>query len=601
MRKIISRLLEKRTNETPNRVYLRFREQEEAWKEMTWGEYGKRIERLSRALIGYGIKVGGRVSIIGISSPDWFITDMSIMTIGATTVPIYFTSSAEQIKYILNHSEARILFVDDISYFQRIENSLKDIPGLEKIILIKGSVSEGKSILMDFNTFESMGSDITTEELRHRRDSVHEDMVATFIYTSGTTGDPKAVMLTQKNAYAAAESTAKWEEFITKDKEVKQMKVPCFLTLAHVFDRCSSLLSPMLTGACVYFADLSKAMDELRAIQPTMVVGLPRTWEKAYEQIMAYRDTMAEEEKKIFDWAIHIGMQYNTCLYEKKEIPLSLREEHDKAKTLVINKILDTLGFLKEAKHILTGGAVSSKEVIDFFFALGIWICQVYGQTEAHGIGSVETRDSMRFGSVGKPFAFTEIKIADDGEILVKSDTVSPGYYKDPKLTEETFKDDWLYSGDIGYIDDDGYLFITGRKKEIIITSGAKNITPAKIEASLMGLPLIEHAVVVGDGRKYLTALLTLSMEEGMNFTRKKAVEVKDYKDLFAIEGLEEELNKQIKEVVNKKLSRVEQIKKFKVLPEPLSVETGELTSLMKIRRHVVTEKHTKEIDEMYA
>jgi long-chain acyl-CoA synthetase len=474
---------------------------------------------------------------------------------------------------------------------------LKDITLLERIIMINGNYPAENPLFMDFNAFDKLGESITVQGLRDRRAALTPDMVATYVYTSGTTGPPKAAMLSHKNYYAAAASMKVWTQFLTT--AVEQVKTTCFLTLAHVFERNVSLLTPLVTGACVYFADLSKAMDELRLIQPTIVMGLPRTWEKVYETIMAKRDTMPGRKQKIFNWALQTGQQYNKCLYEKKPMALPLRVKYSVANTLVIKKILDGIGCFNEAKHILTGGAVSSKEIIDFFFSLGLWICQVYGQTEALGMASGETRENMRFGSVGKPFPFTEIRIADDGEIMVKSDMVSPGYYKDSELTNETFRNGWLYSGDLGYIDPDGYVFITGRKKDIIITSGAKNITPSKIEASLMSVPLVEHAVVAGDGKKYLTALITLSFEDGQNFAKKKGLEVRDYKSLITMDGLKEELERHIA-AVNEKYSRVEQIKKFTILPAPLSIEGGELTSLNKIKRFAVIQKYVKEIDEMY-
>lgn len=597
MEKTIFTLLEKRLNETPDRDYLNYRDGD-VRKTITWGEYGKRIDRFSRALIGYGIKAGDTVSLIGKSSPDWFVIDMSIMTIGAAIAPIYVTSSGEQMRYILNHSKARLLFVEDITHFEKIRGMVRDIPILEKTVLINGAVPDGETNLIDFDAFIQIGDGVSPERLTEERNSVTEDMVATYIYTSGTTGEPKAVMLTQKNCHSAAVCVDTWWEFLKKETDT--IKTCCFLTLAHVFERSSSLLGPITNGSLVHFCELDRAVEELKEIQPTVVVGLPRTWEKIYDMIMANRDLMPEKKKKIFDWAMGVGMEYNRRLYEKRGVPPAVKIKHMIAERLVINTILDTLGFLNDAKHIMTGGSVSSREVIDFFFSLGIWICQVYGQTEALGIGSSETREHLRFGSVGIPFPFTEIKIAEDGEIMVKSDTVSPGYYKDEELTAETFRDGWLYSGDLGHIDDDGYLFITGRKKDIIITSGAKNISPAKIEASIMSHPLVEHAVLVGEGKKFVSALVTLSLEGGVPFGEMRGVQVSSYDDLLAMEGVREEIEKHVGEV-NERLSRVEQVKKFEILPAPLSVEGGELTSLLKMKRFKVIEKYKEKIEGMYS
>ena len=598
MKNTLVELLVKRLDETPDRVYLKYRKEGTQWHEVTWKEYGTRIESFSRALMALGVNRGDKVALIGTSSPDWFVADMSIMTTGAITVPIYFTSSGEQIAYILNHSEAKIFIVLDKEYLSKIENHLKNISLLEQVVVVNGEPPADNPLLIDFPTFIKGGDSLSFEELKTRRASITPDMIATYVYTSGTTGMPKAAMLTHRNYYSAAVSVYEWEKFLIKTDE--QIITPSFLTLAHVFERNTSLLTPLLTGACVYFGDLSRALDDMREIQPTVVVGLPRTWEKAFETIMANRSAMPAKKQKIFDWALRVGRDYNRHLYERKKVPLTLKTAHAIAHKLVIQKILDGLGFFKNAKHIMTGGAVSSKEIIDFFFSLGIWICQVYGQTEALGMASVETREYMRFGSVGKPFPYTDIKIAPDGEIMVKSGMVSPGYYKDPELTQETFKDGWLYSGDLGYIDDDGFLFITGRKKDIIITSGAKNITPAKIEASLMSSPLVEHAVVAGDGKNYITALVTLNLEEGIAFARQKGIEVADYQSLLAVHGLREAIEKHVAQI-NEKYSRVEQIKKFMILPEPLTVEGGELTSLNKIKRFAVIKKYEKEIDAMYS
>lgn len=600
MGKTLVSLLDKRTHDTPDRVYLRFREKGGAWGEMTWSAYGRKIDRLSKALMGYGIKQGDKVSLIGPGSPRWFVADMSAMTTGAVVAPIYITSSGEQIAYIVNHSGARLLFVDDISYFHRIEPMADKMPGLEKVVLLNGTAPADNDLLTDLPSFEALGERIADDELAGRRQGVTEQMAATYIYTSGTTGDPKAVILSQKNYFAAAQSVSQWQKFLTEDPGIPQVKHICFLTLAHVFERNLSLTAPLSTGACVYFGDLNNAMEELRQVQPTILVALPRTWEKMYEGVMAFRGQMPRDRQEIFDRAVNTGKAYNMHLYEKRAIPPELQDEYDTAYDTVIGKVLDLLGCFREARHIMTGGAVSSRKVVDFFFSIGIWICQVYGQTESLGMGSVETRDYLRFGSVGKAFPFSEVKTADDGEIMLKSDMVSPGYHDEPELNQTTFRDGWLYTGDTGTIDPDGFLFITGRKKDIIITSGAKNITPAKIEGALMSSPLIEHAVVVGEGKKYLTALLTLSLEGGKAWAGSRGAHIETYTDLLELDLVGPEIDGHVARV-NEKFSRVEQIKRFSVLPAPLTEKGGELTALQKLKRFKVIENNDERIEEMYA
>lgn len=593
----VAELLERRISESPDRVYLKYHDERAGWNGITWSEYGERIAGFSRALLALGAEKGDRIAIIGTSSPDWFVTDMSIMTIGCITVPIYFTSSSEQITYILDHAEVRYFIILGSEYLPGVQEALKHCRRLEKIITPDDSELPDDTSFMKREEFLRMQRGITPEQLDRVRRNVTPEDVAAFIYTSGTTGPPKAVMLVHRNCCAAAKSAAASMKFL--DALADPVNITCFLTLSHVFERSYSLMTPMETGAVVHFADLSRALEEIREIKPTIVVGLPRTWEKIYEAIMGERDRMSLKKQRVFDWALRTGMRFNHTIYEKRRIPFRLKARHWMAKRLVIDKILAPLGF-ENARHFMTGGAVSSKEIIDFFFSLGVWICQVYGQTESHGMGSIETRDKRRFGSVGIPFPGIEISISGEGEILMRGDVVSPGYYKDPGLTRETFRDGWLYTGDLGYIDEDGYLFITGRRKDIIITSGAKNITPAKIEASLMSIPLVEHAVVVGDGRKYLTALLTLNLDEGIAFARKQGRVADTYRSLLAIQELRNEIERQVNEI-NATFSRVEQIKKFAILSRPLSIEAGDLTSLNKIKRYAVIEKYAAEIENLYS
>lgn len=590
-------LLEKRRRDTPGQIYLHYREAGPEWKTMTWAEYGARIDRFSQALMARDVHYGDKVALLGLGSPGWFVADMSIMTIGAVTVPIYFSSSGEQIAYIVNHAEAKLLIVFGDDYGARIREHLRDMPALECIVFMNGESVPDEPLCLQVDTFLRQAQAVSKQELQARRDTLTRDDVCTYIYTSGTTGPPKAVMLTHKNCYAAVMSADESLRFLYT--QATEIHVTSFVTLAHVFERIYSMLSPLVTGAMVHFGDITRALEDMREIRPTILTALPRTWEKMHEVIIAERGRMSRIKQAIFDWALTVGMQFNQAIYEKRTASHSLRLKHFIARTFVIDRILAPLGF-DRARHFMTGGAVSSKEIIHFFFALGVWICQVYGQTEAMGIGTIETREKRRFGSVGIPFPGVRVKIAEDGEILLSGDVVSSGYFKEPELTAQTFRGGWLYTGDLGHMDADGYLFITGRKKDIIITSGAKNITPSKIEAALMSSPLVEHAVVAGDGKKYLTALLTVNPEAIQAFAHARGIAIKDYADLLAAPVVLEELERHVKET-NAKFARVEQIKKFTILPKPLSIEAGEITSLNKIKRFMVIEKYRKEIEDMYA
>jgi len=594
MAETITELFEKRIKETPHRNALCFKKAGE-WKSISWEAYAERVDGFAGALMALGVKRGDKVGLIGANTPEWFIADMAIMTMGAVTVPIYATSSGEQICYALDHSESKIFIVEEMSYFQRIEKLLHDVPKLERVIVIRGTVPENESLLIHLNSFYSLGGKVTAQELSAMRSAVTPDTVAFYIYTSGTTGPPKAVILTHKNSVTAGKNV-----FLTMPMKTKEPNSCTYLSLAHIAERTINLFSTLFDGRTVYFmGGYQQFAEDLREIRPAIWLGVPRVWEKLHEGVMSYRDALSETKQKIIDWALRAGAEYNWRKYEGERIAFALKAKYAAARLLVIKKLLASLG-LDRVEINVTGAAPTSKEILDFFVSIGIWLQDVYGQTEGHGTTSFATRDAIRFGSAGKPYPLVEVRIANDGEILVKGDNVSPGYYKNPELTQETFKDGWLYSGDIGRIDEDGFLWITGRKKDIIITSGGKNITPSKIEASLMSLPLIEHAVVVGDGKKYLTALLTLSEEGGRKFAANEGIAVKNCADLFSLEAVQAAIERHVGKV-NEKFSRVEQIKQYKTLPEAFSIEGGELTSILKIKRHYVQEKYAKEIEEMYS
>ena len=327
--------------------------------------------------------------------------------------------------------------------------------------------------------------------------------------------------------------------------------------------------------------------------------GVPRVWEKLHEAVSGYIAAQPAHKQKLIKWALATGLEVNQLLYEEKPVPLPLKISHKAAKSLVLNKILKSLG-MDRVETAVSGGAVLSREVLDFFVGLGVWLQDVYGQTEGHGTTSFATREAIRFGSAGKPYPLVQVRIAEDGEILVKGGNVSPGYYKDPKLTRETFKNGWLYSGDLGRIDEDGFLWVTGRKKDIIITSGGKNITPAKIESSLMSSPLVEHAVVLGEGRKYITALLTVSIESAAKRLSIPLEEAQDFSLIVSDPKIRREIDSHINEV-NAQLSRVEQIKKYTILDQSFTPETGELTHLQKLKRNVVAEKFKEAVEKMYS
>jgi len=593
MEKTVAGLFKERVERTPGAVALRYKEGQE-WKTVTWKGYSDCVDGFARSLMALGIRPGDKVALIGTNSPDWFYADMAIMTMGAATVPVYATNSGDQIIYILNHSESKAFVMEDISYFQRIENRLNETPNLKNIIVLKGDAPPTPGIILSHDKFIEQGRKIPLEELMKIREAIKPDDVDTLLYTSGTTGQPKAVMLTHRNSVTAGENV-----YLTTKLKTTNLSTCCYLPLSHIAERTVNLFSSLYTGHTINFmGGYDKFAQYLAEIRPTLWAGVPRVWEKLYEGVMAYRATMPEKRRKLVDWSLKTGDEYNQRKYKKQSISPLLSIQYSLARALVIKKLLRALG-LDRVQIVVTGGAPTHVETLDFFTSIGMWLQDVYGQTEGHGTTSFALKGDVCFGSAGKVYPLTKVEIAGDGEILVKGDNVSPGYYKDPELTRETFKDGWLYSGDLGRFDDDGFLWVTGRKKDIIITSGGKNITPSKIEALLLTSPLIEHAVVVGDGRKYLTSLLTLSEEAVKNFAAEKGLQDKAFSDVIAGREIKNEIDKQL-ETINARLSRVEQIKKFKILDHALSQESGELTPTLKVRRFFIHQKYAREIDEMY-
>ena len=593
MENTVAGLFKERIRKTPDKPALCYKDGTE-WKTVTWQHYSDRVDEFARSLMALGVKPRDKVALIGTNTPEWFYADMGIMTMGASTVPVYGTNSGDQIIYILKHSESKVFIMEDISYFERIAGRLDEIPALEYVVVIRGAFPGSKGLILSFDEFAALKEKTPLEDLQKIREQIKPEDVDTLLYTSGTTGQPKAVILTNLNSVTAGKNVD-----LTMNLKNVKISSPCYLPLSHVAERTVNLFYALYSGQITYFmGGYDKFKESLSEVRPTMWMGVPRVWEKLYEGVMGYRASLPDNKRKMIDWALSVGSDYNQRKYKKENISVILAAKYLVARSLVIKKLLRALG-LDRAIVFVTGGAPTHLETLNFYISIGVWLQDVYGQTEGHGTTSFALRGDVRFGSAGKPYPLTKVELAPDGEILVKGDHVSPGYYKDLELTAETFKDGWLYSGDLGRFDGDGFLWVTGRKKDIIITSGGKNITPAKIEAMLLGLPLIENAVVVGDARKYLTCLLVLSEESVKKFATEKGLKGSTYAEIVRTDEVKNEINRYI-DSMNEKLSRVEQIKAFKILSRPFSQEGDELTPTMKVKRFVIQKKYAKEIEDMY-
>jgi long-chain acyl-CoA synthetase len=546
------------------------------WQPTTWCAYAEQIRTAARALIALGFPRGGKVAILGFNRPEWVILDHASMMAGGACAGIYTTCSAEEVHYIVHHSEAHVVLVEDASQLKKVMERRAELPHLRQIVLMRGAAASPDA--MSWDDFLARGSEVTEQTLDARLDAIEQADLATLIYTSGTTGPPKGVMLSHENLAWTAKTLIAVGG--ARDEEVSLSYLP----LSHIAEQMATIHMPATAGSTVYFAEsIEKIADNLKDARPTVFFGVPRIWEKFHAVLAKKLGEVTGIKKRLVDWSRKVASEVNALRDRDQPIPRGLGIQYSLAHRLVIGKLKTALGFDRVAV-LISGAAPIAPDVLAFFASLDLPIREIYGQSEDTGPTSFNLPGKTKLGSVGPPLPGLEVKIAEDGEILVRGPNVFLGYFKEPEATAETLKDGWLCSGDLGAFDTDGFLTITGRKKEIIITAGGKNIAPKNIEAAIKESPLVGEAVVIGDRRKFLTALVTI--EE----TAAKEVGERE---------LREAVQTQI-DLVNKSLARVEQVKKFAILPKPFGIETGELTPTMKIKRKVVAEMYSREIEAMY-
>jgi len=545
-----------------------------------------------------GLKKGQCAAVLSENNPEWFTSDIGCQSAGGITVGIYPTNAPFEVQYILNHSESLVAMVEDEEQLDKVLEVWDQCPGLEWVVVfdMEGLRHFNHDRVMSWERFMERGRayeadhpDLYEELIQ----AVLPEDTAIFIYTSGTTGMPKAAMLSHHNIIWTSETLMKVWQHTEKDD------VLSFLPLAHIAERTNSVLGPLRTGTVVNFAEsIDTVPENLREVQPTVYFAVPRFWEKFYSAVYIAMKDAIWLGRAAFAWATKVGREVAELELDQKPVSAGLRFQHFIADRLVFKNIRRSLG-MDRSRLLISGGAPVSPEILKFFHGLGIPLREVYGQTEDCGPTSMHQGDDIVIGTVGKPFPGVEVKIADDGEILVKGPNVFQGYYKNPELTAETIRDGWLHSGDIGKFDADGNLKITDRKKDILITSGGKNITPQHIENELKFSPYINDAVIIGDGRKFLTALIMLDEETIMKYAQDERIPFTTYKSLTRAEAIVRLIQKEV-DAVNKKLARVEQVKKFRLLDIKLTSEDGELTATMKLKRRTISEKYKDLIEEMY-
>jgi long-chain acyl-CoA synthetase len=557
------------------------------WVSKTYGEVGDIVRRLALGLIELGIEKGDKVSILANTRPEWTYFDFAALSVGATVVPIYQTNSPDECQYVLENSDAKAVIVEDDEQLAKIDAIRGRVPKLERVIRMEGT---GGAISMD--ELIEAGSGRSDSEWEQRWQSVTPDDICTCIYTSGTTGPPKGCVISHGNYRSMV--TMALDESVLEQNTTTYL----FLPLAHSFALLIQLLSFDLGGNIAYWErDPLKIVPNLAEVKPDYFPSVPRIFEKIYTAATSEVEKSGGLRKLVFNWSIRVGRKVRERERSGQRVGWLLRKQYEFADKQVLSKIRALFG--GRMKNCVTGAAPINPEILRFFDAAGVLILEGWGMTETSTAATVARPDAFKFGKVGKAFAGCEIKIADDGEILVRGPNVFQGYYKNEEATRETLEGGWLHTGDIGELDEDGYLSITGRKKDIIITAGGKNITPANLETEIKQSPYVSQCVVIGDRRPYLVALITLDMEECAKLAQENGWPA-DPAALADHEGMKQLIQEHLDDV-NEKFARVEQVKKFEILPRDLSQETGELTPTLKVKRNVVAEKYEQKVDALYA
>ncbi len=568
------------------------------WKRITWLDYSKHVSHVCLGLMELGLNRGDTVSILGDNCPEWLYADIAIQFASAITVGIYQTDTAPQVYYILDNSDSRYIVVRDQEQADKVLVVKSDLPLLTKIIVIdmKGLRHYEDPMIMSFDHVEKLGERVAIEKSGYFESLASRTMpedIALIVYTSGTTGPPKGAMLSHLNILSMTDAMFSKEPFFENDSLVSS------LPLCHVAERMFSLFFQMRSGHCINFAEgIDTLQEDLAEISPTAFLNVPRIWEKMHSNIMIKLQDAFWLKRWIFNRSIPIGERVARFRWEGKEVPVHWKLLYAMAYLAMFRHLRKKLGLLR-GRLFYTGAAPLSPDVIGFFHAIGVWVKESYGMTEMSGMVSVQLGNDIRPGNVGKVFDEIECKIAQDGEILLKGDSVFSGYYQNPTATAEAVRDGWFYTGDVGEIDEKGHLLIKDRKKDIIITSGGKNITPSEIENRLKFSLYIKEAIVIGDRRKFLTALIQLELENVSNWAQSNRILFTTYKSLAQNEQIYDLIKGEVGEV-NRGLANVETIKKFTILHKELDHDDEELTATMKVRRATVEEKFSDLIERMY-
>jgi long-chain acyl-CoA synthetase len=564
------------------------------YQSITFRETYSRTSQIAAGLQTLGAKKNDKILLLSENRLEWAMADYAILSLGCITVPIYPTLLPSHIEYIINHSDGHIIIVSDTYQLQKIMEIRHKIPKLREIILVTGETSEGVNSLEEIMKKGKKALSDNPRLIDMELEKVTSGDTASVIYTSGTTGTPKGVMLSHANILSNIEGSLQSISVSEADVFLS------FLPLSHIFERMAGHFLATYSGAAIAYAEnIETVAQNLEEVHPTVMTSVPRFFEKVYAKILDSLEEGSPVKKKIFLWAIEVGKQAN--LYKQKGLPLkgTLRTKYGIADKLVYSKLKEKVG--GKIRFFVSGGAPLAREINEFFNAAGLLLLEGYGLTESSPVISVNKEQNFKFGTPGLPISNVEVAIAEDGEILTRGPHVMKGYFKNEEETKEAIDEEgWLHTGDIGYLDKDGFLYITDRKKNIIVTSGGKNIAPQPIENLIITSKYIDQAVVLGDKRKYCTAFLVPSMDNLKDFAEKNSIEFTDENDLIKKEEIINLLRKEIDEATVD-LASYETIKKFRILKDPFTIESGDLTPTLKVKRNIVEQKFQVLINEMYA
>lgn len=574
---------------------LMYRKVNNKYEGISYSEFKEQTENIAFGLSALGIRKDDKVAIISENRPEWVYSDMAILGLGAVDVPIYPSLTAESIEFILNNSESKVVILStkfQLNKILKVKHNLRYLKFI--IILNETDTKHEEKFIYTFKEVQEMGKTLKSHDpylFMNSMKAVKENELCTIIYTSGTTGEPKGVMLTHNNIISNVRSAL--EAYPIGESDI----FLSFLPLCHIFERMAGYYTGFASGGQIYYAEsIETVAQNLTEAHPTIVTSVPRLFERIYSKIIKNVDNQPEKKQKIFYWAIEVGKEYAKAK-KAGRASLALSVKQKLADKLVFKKLREKTG--GNLRFFISGGAALSRHLGEFFEAVGLKIIEGYGLTESSPVICANKVDDYKFGTVGKPFPGVEVKIASDGEILARGPNIMQGYYKNKKETDEVLRDGWLHTGDIGVFDADGFLMITDRKKHLFKTSTGKYIAPTPIENLFLSSKYIDQFVLIGDRRMFLSALIVPDFEAIKEYADSHNIKYDNIEELLSMKEIYDLFDRDMSQM-QKKLANFERIRRFKLLSKPFTIETGEITPSMKVKRKFVEDEYAGLIEEMY-